>query len=133
MAVRESGPGQRPFRPQRLLVVDDFIDSALTLAQLLRLEGHDVRVAHTAAEALAVAERFHPAMILTDVSMPVMDGFELARRIRAQIWGQRIVICAITGCDRPEHRARSREAGIDHHLIKPVEFDALLPLIPQLA
>jgi DNA-binding response OmpR family regulator len=121
----------RTFLAQRVLVVDDLVDSALTLAQLFKLEGHDVRVAHNGKDALIIAERFRPVMILTDITMPILDGFELARRVRAQDWGSKVVICAITGCDRNDHFLRSREVGIDHHLIKPFDFEKLLPLIPN--
>src|SRR5689334_11194642 len=86
-----------PLHRRRILVVDDYIDSAISLAQLLALQGHEVQVAHSAAEAIKLAEAFRPTVILTDICMPEMDGYEAARHIRSQPWGQHILICAVTG------------------------------------
>jgi len=129
----DSGSSSYAVIPQRLLIVDDLVDHALTLAHLLELIGHEVRATHCAVQALSVAEEFRPNMVLTDINMPRMNGFEFARRIRAQSWGREIVICAITGCDRQDHFEQSREAGIDHHLIKPLEIDKFLSLIAESA
>jgi len=124
MAVDQAETKPQPIR-RRILVVDDSADNATSLAALLKVLGHDVRVAYSAAEAIEAAEQFRPGVILTDLNMPEMDGYEATRRIRSQPWGRSILICAVTGCDTQEHFYRSREAGIDHHLLKPLDLRLL--------
>ena len=112
-------------KPRRILVVDDNVDAAETLAMLLKLGGHSVEVAHDGATAtrLAQASRFDLAFL--DLGMPAMDGYELARRLRADkaLAGMRLV--ALTGWGQDEDRRRSAEAGFDLHVVKPVEPDML--------
>lgn len=113
----------------RLLVVDDNVDAAATLATLLRLQGHNVRIAYDGLTALEVAEKFAPALILLDLGMPGMDGYEVARRIRQmpRLDGARLV--ALTGWGQEDDRRRSAEAGFDRHLVKPLQPDVLASLL----
>jgi signal transduction histidine kinase/DNA-binding response OmpR family regulator len=113
---REASPG----RPVRVVVVDDNEDSAEGLAMLLRLEGHDVATAHDGLEAVSVTERFRPEVVLLDIGLPGISGYEAARRIRALPGGRRIRLVALTGWGQQEDRRKSAEAGFDLHLVKPV-------------
>jgi PAS domain S-box-containing protein len=106
---------------RRILVVDDNADAATSLATLLELCGHSTAIAFDGAEALDAAERFAPDAILLDVGMPKLDGYETARRIRALPWGRRVLLVAVTGWGQEADQRRSREAGFDHHLVKPVD------------
>ncbi|MGH9418030.1 MAG: response regulator [Terriglobales bacterium] len=117
----------------RILVADDSGDVATWLAILLRHNGYDVRSAAGGAEALRVAGEFHPDVVLLDLGMPGVDGFEVARSIQAQPWGAQAVLIAATGRGEPEDLARTRAAGFAHHLIKPVGPDKLLALLRGLA
>jgi PAS domain S-box-containing protein len=111
--------------PRRILVVDDNVDAAETLAVLLRLEGHDVRVATDGPAALDAALADPPEVIILDLGMPGMDGFEVARRLREQPGGKTTLLVALTGWAQEEDRRRCYEAGFDGHLPKPVEPEAL--------
>jgi signal transduction histidine kinase/DNA-binding response OmpR family regulator len=111
--------------PQRVLVVDDNRDGADSLGMILRLSGYDVRLAHDGPEALAAAASFRPQVVVLDIGLPGMDGYEVARRLRADSPARDAVLVAVTGYGRSEDRARSRESGFDHHLVKPVDLDAL--------
>lgn len=106
--------------PRRVLVVDDNEDAAESLAALLRIFGHDVSVALDGEHALALAAELQPDVVLLDLGMPRMDGHEVARRMRAQPWGTRMRIIALSGFGDGSDRARSRDAGCDDHLVKPV-------------
>jgi CheY-like chemotaxis protein len=112
------------------MVVDDNFDSADTMAELVRLWGHDVRVAHDGPSALACAREFRPQVILLDVGLPGMDGYELARRLQADgLRGELLV--SVTGYGQDEDRRRAEEAGFDHHLTKPVNPDTLRRLLSR--
>ena len=113
----------------RILVVDDYGESAETLAELLRLAGHEVRVAHDGLKAVQVAEDFRPAVVLLDIGMPKLNGYEAARKIREQPWGKNMVLIAVTGWGQEKDRNQSREAGFDAHLLKPVDYSELSKLI----
>ena len=113
-------------RHNRILVVDDSDDAAWALAALLQIGGHEVHVAHTGRRALELAERLRPDVIFLDLSMPEMDGFETAMRIRRRRWGQGILLCAVSAFDTPEYRERSGKVGINRYLAKPAEWDELL-------
>ncbi len=113
----------------RILIVDDNRDSAASLALLLRLMGNDVRTGHDGREAVTQAEEFHPDAILLDIGLPVLSGFEAARQIRAGSCGGDCVLVAITGWGQDSDRTRSREAGFDHHLVKPVDVARLLEIL----
>jgi PAS domain S-box-containing protein len=114
---------------RRILVADDNRDAAASLAALLRLRGNEVRTAHDGAEAVTAAETFRPDAILMDVGMPRLNGYDAARRIRERPWGRGVRIIALTGWGQEADRERSRAAGCDGHLVKPValaDLDALL-------
>jgi signal transduction histidine kinase len=119
-------------RPLRLLVVDDNVDGAQSLAMLLGLIGHEVRVAYDGPEALDAAVDFRPEVVLLDVGLPRgMDGYEVARRLRARPETQTAVLAAVTGHGSEEERARAREAGFAAHFVKPVDFAALCNLLDR--
>jgi PAS domain S-box-containing protein len=109
----------------RILVVDDNYDAATTLGMLLSLSGQDVQTAQDGAAALAAASAFQPHIVFLDIGMPGMDGYEVARRLRRASAGKMPTLVAVTGWGQEEDRRRSREAGFDHHLVKPIEFGDL--------
>ena len=117
--------------PLRMLVVEDRADSARSLALLLELLGHEVDVVADGQQALEAVERFRPAVVLLDIGLPGMDGYEVARRLRAR--GSKALLVSLTGYGRDADRLRSREAGFDHHLVKPVEPETLKKLIASMA
>jgi signal transduction histidine kinase len=106
--------------PQRVLVVDDNVDAAESVAALLRLAGHDVRVAYDGLEALAAGDVFAPDVVLLDLGMPRLNGFDTATRIRRKPWGSQARLVALTGWGQQQDRHRTTEAGFDAHLVKPV-------------
>jgi CheY-like chemotaxis protein len=138
-----AGPSeqQEPIEPpqhtlattRRILVVDDYGESAETLADLLRLDGNDVEVAHDGYEAVEAAAKFRPSVVLLDVAMPNLNGYDAARRIREHSWGKNMVLIAVTGWGQPRDRERSREAGFDAHLTKPVDYPALIRMLADLS
>jgi signal transduction histidine kinase/ActR/RegA family two-component response regulator len=105
---------------RRILVADDNTDAVESLALLLHLAGHDVRVAHDGVETLAVGNQFEPEIVLLDLGMPKMDGYETARRLRQESWGQHAMLVALTGWGQQRDRERTAEAGFDVHLVKPI-------------
>jgi len=117
---------------RRILVADDNSDALESLATLLELGGHEVFSAANGALALESAERNLPEVALLDIGMPKLDGYEVARRIRAQPWGRRITLVALTGWGQESDRRRSGEAGFDSHLVKPLDLDKLTALLERL-
>ncbi|HEY8265958.1 MAG TPA: response regulator [Steroidobacteraceae bacterium] len=117
---------------RRILVVDDSEDCRDSLATMLQLDGNEVRTAADGAAALEVAASFEPEIVLLDIRMPVMDGYEAARRLRAEPHGKDVVLIALTGWGQQEHRERSRLAGFDAHLTKPLDHGELSRLIMSL-
>ena len=117
---------------RRILVVDDNKDSADSLARLLRISGHETRLAYDGLEGVHAAQEFRPEIVMLDIGMPELNGFDACRRIREQAWGQMMVLVALTGWGQEEDRRKSKEAGFDHHLVKPVDFNALLKLLSEL-
>jgi CheY-like chemotaxis protein len=117
---------------RKILVADDDQDSAESLALLFQLMGHDVRAAQSGLAAIDVAAEFRPDLIVLDIGMPGLDGYEVCRRIRQHDWAQTIVIAALTGWSRDEDRDRSEQAGFNHFLVKPVDPKALEDLIAGL-
>lgn len=110
--------------PRRILVADDNSDAVEALALQLRLAGHEVRSANDGVEALEVAESFAPQVVLLDLGMPRMDGYETARQIRRKWWGKSATLVALTGWGGQQDRQKTTDAGFDAHLVKPVtEFD----------
>ncbi len=116
----------------RILVVDDSVDSAVSLGRILKMFGHEVRTAHDGIEAVEAAQEFGPELILMDVGMPRLNGYEASRRIRQQPWGREVTIIALTGWGQEGDRVQSREAGCDGHLVKPVDFAELQKLLAEL-
>jgi signal transduction histidine kinase/CheY-like chemotaxis protein len=133
--VRSPISGTRPVSARMLsiLVVDDNEDAAESLAELLQLTGNETHIANDGASALEAAEKLRPDIIFLDIGLPRMDGHAVARAIRAEPWGARIRLVALTGWGQPEDRLRSDEAGFDRHLVKPVDFDVLERLIAETA
>lgn len=109
----------------RILVVDDNVDAADSLAMLLEIMNHEVLTANNGPDALVQAERFRPDVLFLDIGMPRMNGYEVARNLRENSWGKHILIAALTGWGQEQDRQRSKDAGIDHHLVKPVDADTL--------
>jgi CheY-like chemotaxis protein len=119
---------------RRVLVADDNHDSALSLAMMLRLMGNDTATAHDGIQAIETAAAFRPDMILLDIGMPRLNGYDTARRIRGEAWGQGVVLVALTGWSQEEDRRLSQEAGFDLHLVKPVDpaiLEKLLATLPS--
>ena len=130
-AAAQPGPGttldQSPER--RILVVDDNIDSAESLAMLLEITGNKTFVAHDGAEAVEAIEKHRPEVVLLDIGLPKLDGHEVCRHVRQQPWGKDIVMIALTGWGQEDDRRRSKAAGFNGHLVKPVDYDTLLALL----
>ena len=118
---------------RRVLVVDDNIDSAQSLGSLLSMMGHEVRLAHDGIEALSAAESFRPNVVMLDIGMPRLNGYEACRAIRARPWAAGVRVIALTGWGQPDDRQRSLDAGFDQHLVKPVDPGALDALMEPLA
>jgi CheY-like chemotaxis protein len=115
-------------RSSRVLVVDDNLDNAGGLSRLLKLLGHDVREAHDGRAAIDVARAHRPEVVLLDIGLPGMDGYEVASRLRSDECCSEALIVAVSGYGQPEDLRRAKEAGFDHHLVKPVDYDALITL-----
>jgi PAS domain S-box-containing protein len=129
LAEVETRPPSSSPAARRILVVDDNRDSAVTLAMVLRRMGNHVEAVHDGREAIARAETYRPDLILLDIGMPGMSGYDVARRIRSAPWGKSLTLIALTGWGQEDDRRRSREAGFDHHLLKPVETSMLEQLL----
>jgi PAS domain S-box-containing protein len=125
--------GQEAIAPlaRRILIVDDNYDAADTLGILLGTTGNEVQTAHDGLEAVKKAAAFRPDVVLLDIGLPKLNGYEAARRIRQQEGGADIMLVALTGWGQAEDRRRSAEAGFDHHMTKPVEFNALQKLLAE--
>jgi two-component system OmpR family response regulator len=115
----------------QVLVVEDHADTVESMAKLLELFGHEVQIARDGPQAIAAARRWRPEFILLDLGLPGMDGYEVARRLRQEGPCQETVVIAVTGYGQPEDRERSRAAGIDHHLLKPVDPDVWRSLLSR--
>jgi signal transduction histidine kinase len=125
-------PGKPAQRGRRILVADDNRDALESLATLLQINGHEVHTAADGAIAIELAAQLRPEVALLDLGMPRFDGYEVARRIRAEAWGKQTVLVALTGWGQDEDRRRSREAGFDSHLVKPLDLDALTDFLARL-
>jgi CheY-like chemotaxis protein len=117
---------------RRILVVDDNRDSARSLAMLLKLTGHETHTAYDGLEAVEAAEKFHPDVILLDIGLPKLNGYQACRCIREQPWSNGMVLVALTGWGQEEDRQKSKEAGFNGHLVKPVDYAALMKLLAEL-
>ena len=120
-------PTPNPSAPggKGVLVVDDNVSSAETLALLISLSGHSTQVVHSGMAALEAVAANPPDVILLDIGLPGMDGFEVARRVRQTDPDRRIILVAVTGYGQEEDRRKSLEAGFNHHLVKPVDLNQL--------
>ena len=123
--MSEGVPSIRESAGRRILIVDDHADGAASLEALLRMLGHEVRQARDGIEAIEVTRVFEPDVIFMDIGMPRLNGFDAARRIRELTLATRPSIVALTGWGQEADRKRSEQAGIDGHLVKPVELAAL--------
>jgi CheY-like chemotaxis protein/anti-sigma regulatory factor (Ser/Thr protein kinase) len=112
----------------RVLIVDDNEAALETLCMIVQVLGHDIERARDGLEAITAAESFRPDIILMDIGMPRLDGYQAARRIRSHSWGQTALLVATTGWGQEEDRRRSKEAGFDHHFVKPVDIAQLKQL-----
>jgi signal transduction histidine kinase len=129
---RQAGPESAVVVARRILVADDNPDALESLAAVLRLRGHEVFSASNGATALEIAIRHVPDIALLDIGMPLLDGYEVARRIRAEEWGKSVTLVALTGWGQESDRRRSQEAGFDTHLVKPLDPHRLSALLAQL-
>jgi PAS domain S-box-containing protein len=134
-AIQEgSGPDMKSdLQPQRrILIVDDNRDSADSLAMLMEITGNKTYMAHDGVEAVEAVEKYRPEVMLLDIGLPKLDGYEVCRRVREQPWGKNILVIALTGWGQDDDRRRSEEAGFNGHLVKPVDYDKLLDLLGSL-
>ena len=123
-------PAQTTLR--RILVVDDSRDAAASLARLLRLDGHEVHTAHDGLEAVEAAQRVNPDLVLLDIGLPKLNGYDACRQIRSKLNGRKMVVVALTGWGQEGDRQKSRDAGFDAHLVKPVDYERLTQLVKDL-
>ena len=128
--VAVSSPTSLPARC--ILIVDDNRDAAMSLASLMEITGNETHTAHDGQEAVEAAARLRPDVILLDIGLPKLNGFEACRQIRAAPWGKSIVIVALTGWGQADDRRKSLEAGFDGHLVKPADYDELTRLLDAL-
>jgi CheY-like chemotaxis protein len=116
----------------RLVVVDDNADSVDALGMWLRLEGHEVEVAYSGEEALPLALERRPHAVLLDLALPGIDGYEVARRLRREPGFERVCLIAMTGFGAYADRERAKQAGFDHHIVKPIDYAVFARLLGQL-
>jgi PAS domain S-box-containing protein len=125
----DASPNCSETAKKRILVADDNRDSATTLSAMLRMMGNDVRTAYDGLEAITAAAEFQPQVVLMDVGMPNVNGYDAARRIRNQSGGEAALLIAVTGWGQDEAKRRSKAAGFDYHLVKPIDIAALLRIV----
>jgi CheY-like chemotaxis protein len=131
----QPGGGDQQAQPMsrcRILVVDDNVDIADSLTRILKMMGNEVRTAHDGLEGVAAAAAYRPDMILLDIGMPKLNGYDACQRIREQPWGKGIFIVAVTGWGQDEDKRRSQQAGFNRHLVKPVGPAELEKLLVEL-
>jgi two-component system OmpR family response regulator len=116
-------------QPRRILLVDDSVDAAEAMSMLLETLGHEVRTMHDGPSALAMVDDFAPDVVILDIGLPGMNGYELAREMRARPNTKTALMIALTGYGGESDRQKAREAGFDHHLVKPVSFAAIETVI----
>jgi CheY-like chemotaxis protein/two-component sensor histidine kinase len=132
-STKTSTSGAHPSHRHRILVAEDGRDAAQSFAMLLTIMGHEVRIAYDGQEAVAEASSFRPGVIIMDVGMPIMNGYDAARQIRSEPWGKDIFLIALTGWGQGDDRRRSHDAGFNRHLTKPVDPSALETLLGSLS
>jgi PAS domain S-box-containing protein len=125
----DEGDGPRPAPKRRVLIVDDNRDSADSLTMLLQIMGHEVGTAYDGEQAVEAAGALRPEVVLLDIGMPKLNGYDACRRIREQPWGQGMFLIALTGWGQQEDRRRTEEAGFNHHMVKPVDPSVLIELL----
>ncbi|HEU4620770.1 MAG TPA: PAS domain S-box protein [Burkholderiaceae bacterium] len=130
--VSVDGPAHASSTRRKVLIADDNRDAALSLAMMLDMMGHETRTAHDGVEALEHAADFHPDVVLLDIGMPRLNGYDAARQLREQHGGERMLLIALTGWGQDEDKRRSKEAGFDVHLVKPVEPGSLETVIASI-
>jgi len=123
---------QREVPRPTILVVDDHEDSAVSIALLLTRKGNHVEVAYDGRQAIEIAETLRPQVILLDISLPGLSGYEVAGRMRQRPWGRDVVLVAMTGLSGAWERRRSLSAGFDHHLVKPIDTKALYAILASI-
>ena len=115
--------------PHRVLLVDDNPDSSEPLSLLLQTRGHETRIATDGEGALAMADEFRPNCVLLDLGLPRMDGYEVARQLRARPYGNQLILIALTGWSGKDVRTRAADAGFDYHVVKPVNWEELEKIV----
>jgi CheY-like chemotaxis protein len=116
----------------RILIVDDNEDSAISLGMMLKIMGHDIRTAHDGLEAVDTTATFLPDVVLLDIGLPKLNGYDACRRMREQPWGERMVIIALSGWGQDDDKLRSKEAGFNFHMVKPLDPAGLEKLLAGL-
>ena len=124
--IEDAGTPARAVTPLRILVVEDHRDGAETIVELLSRLGHSVRTVHDGGAALQSADEFRPELVLLDIGLPTLSGYEVCRRLRGEVWGSALKIVAMTGWGDAEAQRKARAAGFDRHLVKPVDQESLL-------
>ena len=121
----------KQYHDVRVLVVDDNIDSASSLAQVFEMLGYETAMAHDGAQALEVAQTFRPRVVVLDIGLPRLSGHEVAQHLRREPWGRELLLIALSGWGQEEDRRRSKEAGFDHHFVKPVDLANLIDAVDR--
>jgi signal transduction histidine kinase/ActR/RegA family two-component response regulator len=129
----ENAPAAAPARSLRILLVDDNFDSVESLSRLLKLSGHQPFTANDGVEGVLAAERVRPEVVIMDIGMPRLNGYDAARRIREQSWGKDVILVAMSGWGKENDRVKSSAAGFDAHLVKPVDYAALMQVLAELS
>ena len=139
LPLAEAGAGLEPEggaraegeRSKRVLVIEDNVDSAQSLADILELAGHDVRIAHDGRSGLAIAREYRPDVILCDIGLPGLDGYEVAQAVRRDDSLRSVRLVALSGYAQPEDRQRTSDAGFELHIAKPPDLDALMAAVAK--
>ena len=130
--VSDDGDQAQPTSDLRILVVDDNLHVAKSFAMILTLMGNNVHTAHDGEEAVTAAREFQPQLVLCDIGLPKLNGYEACRQMKAQAWDKNMILIAVTGWGQANDRRKAREAGFDDHLVKPVDPQALMKLLAKL-
>ncbi len=128
----DDGDKAQPTSDLRILVVDDSRDAAESLAMLLKMMGNNIHTAHDGEEAVTAAREFQPNVVLCDIGLPKLNGYEACRQMKAQAWDKNMILIAVTGWGQDDDRRKSEAAGFDHHMVKPVDPQALMKLLAGL-
>ncbi len=118
-------------RSLRVLLVDDYVDTLESIQMILESWGHQVLIAQDGLTGIELARTYHPDMVLLDILLPDLDGYQVARQLRSEKGLEGIILVAITGWDTPDHRRQSKEAGFDHFLVKPLAIETLQRLMER--